>query len=84
MILQPNIVHTLTQGNIARTHLEITNLTSAVVYISKDEQELSYYESNGYPLKQYAVLKLRGLECYKGAFYGLTDTVNTNVRILEL
>ena len=86
MIIENKEVVTKIVGeNLLRTHLIIANVSNATIYIAKHEYaDYDYYENNALPIKENGLLEISGVECYKGEFYCVTDTDDTDVRVLEL
>ena len=85
IIDKKNIVTKVIGENLLRTHLIITNRSDAIIYIAKDEYaDYDYYLNNGMPFEKNGLLEISGVECHKGAFYLVTDTDNTDVRVMEL
>lgn len=85
IIANKETVYKIVNENLLRTHLIITNVSNATLYIMKEERaDYCEYEDTGVPFKLNGLLEVTGAECYKGAFYGVTDTDKTDVRVLEL
>jgi hypothetical protein len=84
MKIDTGTVKRLINANPLRTHLIITNMSNSIAYIAPHEDEYEFYEDNGFPLDKYGLIELSGVDCYKGSFYGITDTDDTDIRVLEL
>ena len=84
MLLQKDKVYKLLEVNPIRKQLEITNLSPSKVYITLDEYEMSYYEENGFPLFQFGLFEIKYPVIYTGAIYGLSDTDDTDIRVIEV
>ena len=84
MIVETNVITPIIKENLTRTHLIITNMSDVTLYLAKDEYaDTDYYENNGLPLKQYGLLEISGIDCYKGSFYAVV-TGEADIRVMEL
>lgn len=85
IIEDKNTVTTVIGENLLRTHLIIANRSDAVVYLSKWEYaDYDYYLNNGMPFEKNGILEISGIDCYKGEFYLVTDSDDTDIRVMEL
>ena len=84
MKLNTNKVYKILEINPLRIYAAITNMTDSIIYLRNVEGLHEDIEQNGFPLAEYGVIEMQGLDCYKGELYAITDTDNNDVRVLEL
>ena len=86
IIPKKDVVHLIVQPNPTRCMLWIhIRSTTARLYVAPVEHTtMDEYETNGFPVRSTRRVKIEGLDCYKGAIYGVSDTDALDVRVLEL
>ena len=82
MKLPPDKVVRILPANPLRVRAYITLLSDATIYIGKHEfnSPEEYKNNQGFPIKLYGVHEIKG---YKGDIYGISDTADADVRVIE-
>ena len=84
MLIEKNKVYKLIGENLLRKQVGITNLSPSKVYITLGEYETSFYAINGFPVFQFGLFELKYPVVYTGSIYGLSDTDDTDIRVIEV